>query len=163
MKVTFNPVVNFKANEGFKNTNAVDANGKAFESFTPPKYNIATSEKSRERGFKDGVADIWKFFSVANQMANSALKGLFYGALTGITFLTGSWFFKSLPSAFEKQGPKLSETILHPLKHISKPSKFIAGIASAAVLAYQLIVGKMDANQKTAVIDHKLHVGHRNI
>ncbi len=100
--------------------------------------------------------------SVANQMANSALKGLFYGALTGVALLSGSWIFKALPKAFTKEGPTLWNTIRHPLKNIGKSGKVIAGIGSAAVLGYQLVAGKLAANQKTAVIDHKLKTGHRD-
>lgn len=162
MKVGFNPAVSFRANENFQSLGMSNPNKQAFEDFASPKLEVVKEKKDKEYGFKEGVAGVWKFFAVANQMANSALKGLFYGALTGVAFLTGSWLFKSLPNAFEKQGPKLSETILHPLKHISKSGKVIAGIASGSVLAYQLVMGKMDANQKTAVIDHKLHVGHRD-
>lgn len=96
-------------------------------------------------------------------MANSALKGLFYGAMTGAAFLSGSWLFKSLPNAFKKEGPTLKSTLIHPLKNIGKSGKILAGVASGVVLAYQLIAGKLEANQKTAVIDHKLKVGHRDV
>jgi hypothetical protein len=111
---------------------------------------------------KSGIANVWKFITVANKMANASLKGLFYGALTGVTLLSGSWLFKSLPKAFTKEGPTLANTILHPLKNISKSGKIIAGIGSGVVLAYHLIAGKLDANQSTAVIDHKLKIGHRD-
>src|SRR5574344_514101 len=37
------------------------------------------------------------------------------------------------------------------------------GAAAGVVLAYELVKGKLDANQNTAVIDHKLHVGHRDV
>lgn len=119
-------------------------------------------EEKKSKNIKDNVASIWKFMSVANQMANSALKGLFYGALTGVALLSGSWIFKALPKAFTKEGPTLWNTIRHPLKNIGKSGKVIAGIGSAAVLGYQLVAGKLAANQKTAVIDHKLKTGHRD-
>ena len=38
----------------------------------------------------------------------------------------------------------------------------MAGTASAIVLGYHLVKGKLEANQKTAVIDHKLKTGHRD-
>ena len=53
-------------------------------------------------------------------------------------------------------------TIKHPLKAVGKSGKIMAGIGAGAVLAYQLITGKLEANQKTAVIDHKMYTGHRD-
>lgn len=119
-------------------------------------------ETKKPKSARNSVASLWKFMTTANQMANSALKGLFYGALTGVSLLGGSWVFKALPKAFTKEGPTLWNTIRHPLKNIGKSGKVIAGIGSAAVLGYQLVAGKLAANQKTAVIDHKLKTGHRD-
>jgi len=118
--------------------------------------------QNQPKTFKGGVAGVWKFFSVANTMVNATLKGLFYGALTGFTVLTGAWAFKSLPKAFSKEGASIWQTVRHPLNNISKSGKVTAGIASGVVLAYHLIKGKLTANQNTAVIDHKMKVGHRD-
>lgn len=126
------------------------------------KSTDAAKTGKQPKTLKESVAGVWKFMSVANQMANAALKGLFYGALTGTAFLGGSWLFKSLPQSFSKEGPSLWQTIRHPLKHIGKAGKIIAGAASGIVLGYHLVAGKLHANQKTAVIDHKLKVGHRD-
>ncbi len=131
----------------------VDINSKNDDKQLPDK---------QPKTFKDRIASVWKFFSVTNQMAISSLKGLFYGALTGIGLLGGSWLFNSLPKAFTKEGPKLKTVIAHPLKHIGKSGKVIAGIGAGVVLGYQLVAGKMAANQKTAVIDHKMKTGHRD-
>jgi hypothetical protein len=45
---------------------------------------------------------------------------------------------------------------------MGKGGKIIAGIGSALVLGYHLVVGKLEANQRTAVIDHKMKTGHRD-
>lgn len=170
MKVGFNPV-SFKGNEQLLLNSASGQNidKKTFENFinddkillAPAVKNDVNSEK--KSSLNESVADVWKFISVANQMANASLKGLFYGTLTGVSLLTGSWIFKSLPKAFSKEGPTLWQTLRHPINSISKSGKVIAGIGSSAVLAYHLVKGKLDANQKTAVIDHKLKVGHRDV
>ena len=171
MKVGFSPV-SFKADENIimQNNNMKKAEEKPVtegvlkaenDSFTNSAQNV--SEKKAGKSFNESVANIWKFFSVANQMANAALKGLFYGALTGVSLLTGSWLFKSLPKAFSKEGPSLWQTLRHPINNIGKSGKVIAGVGSGLVLAYHLIKGKLDANQNTAVIDHKLKVGHRTV
>lgn len=170
LKVGFNPVTFRATDNRTMHKGMVDLQNLAPE--VPEQIQNITQdnnqstvpqEKKNGKTVKDGVADVWKFFSVANQMANSALKGLFYGAVTGAVFLSGSWLFGTLPKAFSKKGPKLLEVIRHPLKNMPKSGKIISGIASGAVLAYQLITGKLQANQKTAVIDHKLKVGHRDV
>ena len=170
MKVGFNPV-SFKGNEQLLLNSASGQNidKKTFENFinddktllAPAVKNDVNSKK--KSSLNESVADVWKFISVANQMANASLKGLFYGTLTGVSLLTGSWIFKSLPKAFSKEGPGLWQTLRHPINNIGKSGKVIAGIGSSAVLAYHLVKGKLDANQKTAVIDHKLKVGHRDV
>lgn len=171
LKVGFNPTLSFRAGEEIQpeikektNTTAGEIKDTISDSFENSMEEAAQNlpDMKKPKTLKEGAANVWKFFTVANQMANSALKGLFYGAITGVTFLTGSWLFKSLPNAFKKEGPTLKNTLLHPLKNIGKSGKIIAGVASGAVLAYQLVAGKLDANQKTAVIDHKLKVGHRD-
>ncbi len=130
--------------------------------FTGNEAAAEVENIKKSRSVREGAAGIWKFMAVANQMANSALKGLFYGALTGAVLLSGSWLFKALPKAFTKEGPTLWNTIRHPLKNIGKSGKIIAGVGSAAVLGYQLVTGKLEANQRTATIDHKLKIGHRD-
>ncbi len=120
------------------------------------------NKKANPKTLKDRVADVWKFISHTGKMVGATVKGLVYGAGAGIALLGGSWLFNSLPKAFDKEGPSLWKTISQPLKHISKSGKIIAGIGSALVLAYNLIAGKLGANQRTAVIDHKMHSGHRD-
>lgn len=157
MKVDFNPSVNFRANSVNVEPNVQTAQPQV------PDVQISQVSQKTSKTIGENVASVWKFFTVANQMANAALKGLFYGALTGVALLSGSWLFKSLPKAFSKEGATLWQTVRHPLKNISKSGKAIAGVGSGLVLAYHLIKGKLDSNQSTAVIDHKLKVGHRNV
>lgn len=113
--------------------------------------------------FKEKIANVWKFFTTFGRMTAAAAKGIGYGAVTAVTMLAGSWLFNTLPKAFTKDGPKLLEVIKHPINNIGKSGKIIAGISAVTVFAYHLIAGKLGANQKTAVIDHKLHVGHRDV
>lgn len=134
----------------------------SFKGNEDPVEESKVSDVKPSKTMKDRAANVWKFFAATNQMGKSSLKGIFYGALTGVGFLGGSWLFASLPKAFAKEGPKLKDIVRHPLKHIGKSGKIMAGIAAGAVLGYQLVVGKMTANQKTAVIDHKMKTGHRD-
>ena len=171
LKVGFNPV-SFKAGENIASAhNCVNCQDKKpvdnqnSDEYKNSSENAIQNAQPQKKGtaFNESVANVWKFFSVANKMANAALKGLFYGALTGTSLLAGSWLFKSLPKAFSKEGPSLLQTLRHPINHIGKSGKIIAGVGSGLVLGYHLIKGKLDANQNTAVIDHKLKVGHRTV
>ena len=169
LKVGFNPTVSFRANDNYlpDNADAKDVVEKLDQ--IPDSYENSMQEVTenipdvtKSKSIKEFSANVWKFFTVANQMANATLKGLFYGAVTGVSLLTGSWLFKSLPNAFKKEGPSLAQTVMHPIKNISKSGKVIAGVASAVVLGCCLVAGKLEANEKTAVIYHKLKVGHRD-
>jgi len=109
------------------------------------------------------ISNIWKFFSATGTMIAATVKGTVYGGLTGAGVLGGTWIVQALPKAFTKEGPALSEVIFKPLKHISKTGKILAATGAFAVLAYNLVVGKLAANQKTAVIEHKMKTDHRAV
>lgn len=134
---------------------------KLFE--TKPETEPEKGTEKKKSTLKDKFANVWKYFATFGQMTVSVAKGVGYGAATAATMLAGSWVFNTLPKAFAKEGPKFAQIIKHPLKHIGTSGKVLAGLGAAAVLAYHLIVGKMVANQKTAVIDHKLYTGHRDV
>lgn len=125
--------------------------------------NAEPNKTKQKTTFKEKVANVWKFFASLGQMATAVFKGIGYGAVTAGGMLAGSWLFNTLPNAFTKEGPKFAQIIKHPIKHIGKSGKIFAGIGAACVFAYHLIVGKLAANQKTAVIDHKMKVGHRDV
>ncbi len=134
---------------------------KLFENKTETEQD--TTQTKKKTTLKDKIANVWKFFASFGQMAMSTAKGIGYGAATAVTMLAGSWVFNTLPKAFAKEGPKFAQIVKHPLKHIGTSGKVLAGVGAATVLAYHLIVGKMAANQKTAVIDHKMYTGHRDV
>lgn len=158
VKVDFNPAVNFKANEtttktkGRVNLAQFEADADTFEA--PKKKKTST---------KDGAANIWKFFSVTKTMTGAAIKGTIYGIATSAAVMAIFWPFKALPKAFKKEGPTIGKIISHPFKHIGLTGKILTIASGLSVLGYQLVKGKLDANQNTAVIDHKLKIGHRNI
>lgn len=126
------------------------------------KADVVKNEKKKTT-VKEKVANVWKFFSTADKMVGSVIKGAIYGVLTGAVLSGGAWLFRALPKAFTKGGPKFVEVFKHPLKHMGKAGKVIAGLGTAAVFAYHVVAGKLEANQRTAVIDHKLKTGHRDV
>lgn len=168
MKVGFSPV-SFRANDNRLDMQSLSSfipqqNKNSAE--TPLKDETVLSEPVKsapKRTWREQTAGFWKFFASTSQLAQGYVKGLFFGVATGMGLLAGSWFFDSLPKAFTKGGPKLSETILHPIKHIGTAGKVIAGLGTVFVMAYHAIKGHLNANQRTADIDHKMKVGHREI
>ncbi len=127
------------------------------------QQNVQQENTKQKTTLKEKFANVWKFFTNLGQMTKATLYGIGYGAATAATLLAGSWFFNTLPKAFSKEGPKFTQIFRHPISNISKSGKIIAGVGAAMVFAYHLIVGRLNSNQKTAVIDHKLHVGHRDV
>lgn len=173
MKVGFSPV-SFRANDNRLDMQSLSSfipqqNKNSAEKPLKDETVLSESEKSvpnvssPKRSWREGTAGIWKFFASTNQLAQGYVKGLFFGVATGMSLLAGSWFFDSLPKAFTKGGPKLSETILHPIKYIGTAGKVIAGLGTVFVMAYHAVKGHLNANQRTADIDHKMKVGHREI
>ena len=130
---------------------------------TSAQETVPAADPKQKTTFKEKIANVWKFFTNLGQMTKAAIKGVGYAAATAASLLACSWLFNTLPKAFSKEGPKLVQVIKHPVKHIGKSGKIIAGLGAASVFAYHLIAGRLGANQKTAVIDHKLRVGHRDV
>lgn len=147
------PTVIFEKDEDSKKM--FDRNG-----LTTGNKNMEPEKKPTT--FREKIANVWKFFSVTDKMVGSTIKGIIYGGLTGLGLAGGAWIFRALPKAFAKEGPKLVELLKHPLKHIGTAGKVIASVGSVGVLAYNVIIGKLEANQRTAVIDHKMKTGHRD-
>lgn len=109
---------------------------------------------------KDTIADTWKFFSMAGTMAAATAKGVFYGAATGLGVIGASVLLKG-PSAL-KAGAKVLDILKNPLRTAGTTGKVVAGIAGTLVLVSNIVKGKLQANENTAVIEHKFNVDHRN-
>ena len=144
-----------------KSSVVMEPNSKMAEVFNDLKAKqVGKTDKKAGNWFTRGISDIWTTFSVAGTMTVAAAKGLFYGAITGAGVVAASTILRT--SELLKEGTKFFEIYKHPLKSAGKTGKIIAGVASAVVLASYLIAGKLQANQNAAVIDHKMHTGHRD-
>ena len=119
----------------------------------PPKVRKTFSER---------FAGVWKFFASADQLVKSYVKGILYGLASGAFMASLFWMFGALPSAFKKSGPTLKSVLQHPLKSISTKGKILTGLVTLGVAAGNIISGHWQKNQRTAVIDHKMNVGHRD-
>ena len=110
---------------------------------------------------KEVVADIWKFFSVAGTMGVATGKGLWQGAITGASVIAAASIIRGTMAFFKSKQP-ISNIILKPLQTAGLAGKLAALAAGGAVLAANIIAGKMKANQNSAVIEHKIDVPHTN-
>lgn len=159
VKVSFSQPITFKADEQIsqKPKARVDIPSSSLEAdtFEPAKQGKTSHQK---------IANFWKFLSVTKTMTGAAVKGAVYGALAYFGVVAAFWPFKALPKAFVKENSvTIGKLISHPFKHIGKAGKILSVAAGLTTLGYQLIKGRLDANENTAIIDHKLKVGHRDV
>lgn len=143
------------------NSSADDVNNFMPDEFLENWQDDKKAAAKPKTTLREKTANFWKFMAASNKMIQATFKGLFYGAATAAAFLGGSWLFKTLPKAFAKEGPKFTEIIRHPINNIAKSGKVMAGIAGSATFAYHIVKGRLQANQRTADIDHQLKIGHR--
>lgn len=108
---------------------------------------------------KNVVASIWKFFSVTGTMAAATTKGLAEGAAVGVGVLAGTAILRGAYKVLATNA-KIADIAKHPFKTAGKFGGVIAVIAGGAVMAGEIIAGRMKANQNSAVIEHKLDVAH---
>ena len=110
---------------------------------------------------KEATADVWKFFTVAGTMGVAAARGLWQGALIGAGVLAVAAVTRGTVKAVKNEA-KILDIFKFPLKTAGKSGKLLALVAGGLVLTGHLIAGKMKANQKSAVIEHKVDVPHEN-
>ncbi len=108
---------------------------------------------------KEATADIWKFFTVAGAMSVATARGLWQGALTGAAVLASAVIIRGAKAIIKNQ-KTISDVIKTPLKTAGFGGKSLAIAAGALVFAGHVIAGKLAANQKSAVIEHKVDVPH---
>ena len=92
-------------------------------------------------------------------MGVATAKGLWQGALTGAAVLATATLAKGAVAVIKNE-KTVSDIIKNPLKTAGKSGKILAAAAGALVLTAHLIAGRLEANQKSAVIEHKVDVPH---
>ena len=68
-------------------------------------------------------------------------------------------FGKTLKNVFVDTPVKIAKALKNT-ERISKPAKVVVGLISAAVVAGNIIKGKLKANEMNAGVDHRWQVGH---
>lgn len=150
MPVTLNPQIKHSLMPAQNKPQIMSFGGDNFDS--PEQIQAAVNEDALEindqepnnkpKGIIAKVAYAWINFSEGTK---GILKGLFYGGLTGGVIAGGD----KIVSKFKK-------------KPMGKIGKILAPIAGVVVFAYQFIMARLTANQRTANVDHMLYDGHRN-
>ena len=150
-----------EAGLGIKSSVVMEPNSKMAEVFNDIKAK-STKGTNKKPGnfFTRAISDIWTTFSVAGTMTTATAKGLFYGALTGAGVIAASTILNM--SKLLGENVKFLDILKNPMKSAGKSGRIIAAVASAVVLASYMIAGKLNANENAAVIDHKMHTGHRD-
>lgn len=125
------------------------------------QQELATPKKSKS--FKDSVktsiANVWKFFSVAGTMSYATAKGAAYGVVVGTGTLLAAILLRA-PKFVKAEGFKA--IFNHPFKAAGKVGTTIAALGAFATLAGVISAGKLEANQNSSVIEHKMDVAHVN-
>ena len=158
MAVDFNPSVSFtsykisdEAAKKAREKATAENNTQVLELLDQCSFeadNNAQEEKKAGK-FKRGIASIAKFFTATEEITK--------GTATGAACLAAGWLVGALPKGFKKGG-SLKEVFKNPMKSMGTPAKVIAGLATAGVVAYHIIRGKMQANQRNAFVDQKLNI-----
>lgn len=133
---------------------------KEFGKLKEKLYNVNPNEPtSLWYKMKKGIANVWKFFSVTGTMAAATAKGAVEGVAAGAGVLALTSLARGIYKVAFKNAKAL-EVLKNPLKTAGKTGGALAIVAGGAVLAYEVIAGRLKANQNSAVIEHKMDVEH---
>ena len=125
---------------------------------TPEQRNdeVTLSEKPKKKGFftrlKNGYANLCKFGASTIELTKGIFKGVTYGAATaGGAIIADLMLSNNLKNLFNK-----------PLSHTSATGKCIAVAGAALVFLVQTVKGKLNANERSAKVDHRWKTGHNS-
>ena len=156
MAITFNPQLKMTSNVTFKRGET--SNAKTAESGNTP-INTAIStpvnpkeKKSAMANFASKVAYGWINLS---ESVKGTVKGAFAAAVVGTT-IAG---VDTVISGVKKKEYKAIFT--NPTKAMGTVGKVVAPIVSAAVFAGYVVSARLNANKRTANVDHQLYTNHR--
>lgn len=109
---------------------------------------------------REGLSDTAKFYTNAKEMTKATAKAVGYGTIAAGATFAGFWLFGAVPRSIKEVNLLAFK---NPLKSLSTKGKVLTALAGVAVAGYELIRGKLRANQKTANVDHQLKTGHRTV
>ena len=103
---------------------------------------------------------LWALDVLKNAKNPDAPKSMMKDFVQPIAQSVGK-FFGAVPKGTKKLfTPSFIAKTLKNTERISKPAKVVVGLISAAVVAGNIIKGKLSANEINAGIEHRCQVGH---
>lgn len=135
----------------------MEANKEISEVFNNIKAKETKPKKSFSYKVRDAIGDTWKFFSVTGTMTMATAKGVVYGTGTALGVLGSAVLLKLMTNI-----KNYKEILKNPLKSAGTTGKILAGVAGGLVLASYIVAGKLQANEETAIIEHKMKTDHRD-
>lgn len=120
-----------------------------------------SSKKPQKTSFfqkcKNGCARVQKFFIMTGAFAGGLVKGTLLGGLTAGAVLLGNGAYRAV---------KLGSLAKEAGKNVAKVStlgKAAAVIAGGTVLIYKMVKAKLNANERTANVDHRWRTKHNEV
>jgi len=158
MVVTFNPqLMATRVPFGETPASAVNTNVAATTAVT-----TAVAEKQPEKGPK--IANFASKVSYAWINTTENIKGFFKGAFMAAVTGTVIAGVDAVITGLNKAGAKkiaYKEIFTQPTKAMGAVGKIVAPLVSALVLGGYLVSARLNANKRTANVDHQLYTNHR--
>lgn len=144
----------------------MEANKEMAEKFGKIKAkqsDVPLENKSTWMNIKEKIADFWKFMTVSGTMANATVKGVAEGFAASVATIAAASVIRGSSGLFKKpKANSFTDIFRHPMKTAGKAGKITAFVVGAGILAANLLLGKLEANEKSAVVEHKVDVPHVN-
>jgi len=162
MAISFNPQIKFTSEIATKKSDNSQVATKPAETQTP-QAAAAPVKKTPVRNFFANIAYAWVNLS---EGAKGVVNGLLAGGIAGTILGAGDWLITGAKRSFAKAGTlnKIEGfgMFTHPKTALSKVGKVWAPVTAAALFLSNMIMARLDANKRTANVDHQLYTGHRD-
>jgi len=171
MAITFNPQIKMASSVSFKQNNDIKA--ETPPATTPPALAEDVVQKQTEIPKKNGLADFSSKIAYAwinaTEMTKGVVSGIFAGAAAGTAVAGTDWLVSGLKETFNPRESAVLTSWLerfktmfkHPTKVLGVVGKIVAPIVAVAFFAGNIISARLNANKKTANVDHQLYTNHR--
>lgn len=158
MAISFNPQIKFTSETAIKKDSSAQP-AATQPAQAPSSPIVETPKKAPVRGFISKLAYAWINLS---EGARGVVNGLVSGAIVGTIVGGSDWLVSGLKkAASSKNDFKFADMFKHPTKALSKVGKIYAPIMAGTFFVTNLILAKLEANKRTANVDHQLYTNHR--
>lgn len=165
MAISFNPQIKFTSEAALKKDNsskqAASSSTSASAETKAPQQDTAPVKKTPVRNFFANIAYGWINLS---EGVRGVANGLLSGVLTGTMLGAGDWLITGIKRLNKNHLEHITfkQMFTKPKSALSKVGKYWAPAAAVAMFASNLIMARLDANKRTANVDHQLYTGHRD-